>query len=115
LTYASYKYFWSIPHTSLGDGELRQGWELQPQHMLPLQGAARPALGASESQRGPGRVDAPEDIIRLAGARPCLQGEGLGRVVHTHFFLPPAATDHLGLFVCFQISITSFLWREPLF
>lgn len=74
---------------------------MQLQHSLLLQGAATPASGAPESQRGTGRVDVHEDIIRLARARPCLQGEGLCSIVHTSFFLPPAATGHFGLVGCF--------------
>lgn len=76
-------------------------------HVTPpwVTGAVRAASGAQDSQRGPGRIGSPENNIRLDGATPCLQGEGLGRDV---------ATGHFGLFISFQVSV-SFHFGEASF
>lgn len=58
------------------DGELQQGRELQPQHSLLLQEVATLALGTPESQIEPGRIGAPQDIIRMARATPPWPGAG---------------------------------------
>lgn len=71
-------------------------------------GTVRTPPGAHESQRGPGRIGAPEGHnIRLDRATPCLQGEGLGREV---------ATGPFGLFICFfpGFSIIPF-WGALIF
>lgn len=58
-------------------------------------------------RRGPGRVGALEDNIKLDRATLCLQGEGLGRDV---------AAGHFGFFICFFPGFSIIqLWGALIF